>query len=130
MDMINYIYYCIYRFVLKTPARSDAEAWAGVFLALTAIIHAITFYFLFTLLTDKQMAPPAQLKLGGVAAMFLLIGVSFWHYVFRGNGPKVIKAFEKQRTDANYARTGAIMFAETLLLPLALSFLLTFLAKP
>lgn len=124
MKLANYIYYCIYRFVLKTPARSDADAWAIVFLALTLGIHMLTGYFIITQLAGADMASSAQLKEIGVAAFIVLIVLFFVHYVMNGNGLRVISSFEKLASDAKYARVGAIMFVETLLLPLTLSCLL------
>lgn len=124
MKLANYIYYCIYRFVLKTPARSYADAWPIAFLALTLAIHVLSIYFLFALVAEKAMAPVVLIKRFGVAAIIFLMGLFFWHYVMKGNGPRVISSFEKLGNEGKYAREGAIMFVETLLLPLTLTCLL------
>lgn len=120
MSWANFIYYAIYRFVIKTPARSYADAWPIAFLALTMWIHGLSAYFIIARLVGSNLIPSAQLKGIGIAVMTFLTVLFFFHYVVRGNGSRVITSFEKQGSDRKYAQAGAIMFVETLLLPLAL----------
>jgi hypothetical protein len=114
---------------LRTPGRSYADAWPVVFLAFTIWIHSLTVYFLFTLLAEKQMAPSTALKGVGFVSIVLLILLFFWHYVLKRNGARVITLFEKRGNEVKYVRMGALIFAETLLLPLALSCLLILWSK-
>ena len=129
VNWVDYIYYCIYRFVLRTPAKSYADAWPIVFLALTLCVHVLTVYFLVTLLTGTEVAHSAQAKGVSLAAFFLLTVMFFWHYAVKGHGSQVISSFEEHGIDAKYWRAGAIMFLETLLLPLTLSCFLIFAPK-
>jgi hypothetical protein len=120
MEWIDYVYYCIYRFVLKTPDRSGAEVWPIVFLALALWIHGLTVYFVFTQVTGMEIATSAVLKKIGVGAMILTMLFFFWRYVIQENSARVISSFEKRGNERKYARVGMIMFIETLLLPLVL----------
>ncbi len=120
MKWADYIYYCIYRFVLNTPTRSYADAWPIAFLALTLWIHGLTAYFMLTRIAGVEMAASVPLKQVGVAVMVLTMVFFFWHYVMQENGHRVISSFEKLGNEGKYARAGAIIFVETLLLPLAL----------
>lgn len=124
MHIADYIYYCVYRFVLRTPARSYADAWPIAFLALTLWIHGLTAYFVFTRVAGVEMASSILLKLIGLAAMVLTMIFFFWHYVLRGGGARVISSFAKLGDDGKYAGAGLIMFIETLLLPMGLVCLL------
>jgi hypothetical protein len=103
-----------------TPARSGAKAWAVWFLALTLVIHVLTIYFLFTLWTRTRMIPAAQQKEIAIPVLIVLSALFFWHYTIKKNGLRVISSFQKQGNDSRYARVGAIMFAETMLLPMTL----------
>jgi hypothetical protein len=123
MKIVDYVYYCIYRFFLRTPIRSDADVWPGVFLPLTLCIHALTIYFLWTLF-DGRIFAKAEVKIIGVVAMVLLLAASCWHYVWKENGARVIRSFERRGNETRYALLGAIMFIETACLPLGLSLLL------
>jgi len=124
MKWADYIYYCIYRFVLITPTKSYADAWPIAFLALTLWIHGLTAYFIVTRVAGVEMAASVPLKKIGVAVMVLTMVFFFWHYVMQGNGARVISSFEKLGNEGKYARAGVIMFVETLLLPLTLVCLL------
>jgi hypothetical protein len=124
MTWVNYIYYCIYRFILKTPARSNADVWPIVFLALTICTHAISVYFVLTLFTHTRMDPTGRIKVIGIISMVILMLFFFVHYTARGNGVRVIRSFDKLGNNRNYARMGAFMFVETTLLPLTLMFAL------
>ncbi len=124
MNLVNYVYCCTYRFALKTPLRSDALAWSVVFIAYIWIVHALTIYFLWTLVTGRDMLRSPQLKTMVGAVVILLIAASFWHYVMKGNAARVVRSFEKHGSDPTYVWAGAIMFFETVLLPLALICLL------
>ena len=46
---------------------------------------------------------------------------SFWHYVWRGNGECVVRSYEERGELAKYARIGAFMWYETLLIPFVFS---------
>lgn len=124
MKWADYIYYCIYRFVLKTPARSYADAWPIAFLALTLWTHVLTVYFLITLAVGKAMDASLLTNKFCISVIVGLIVLFFWHYVLRGNAARVISSFEKRGDERKYARVGAIMFVETVLLPLTLVCLL------
>jgi hypothetical protein len=124
MKLADYIYYCIYRFILKTPNRSYADAWPIAFLPLTLWIHVLTVYFLFTQFSGRHMAPSAQVKEICLVVLISSMALFFWHYVVRGNGSRVIASFEKLGNERKFARVGLIMFVEALLLPLTLVFLL------
>jgi hypothetical protein len=117
MNMVNYIYYCIYRFVLKTPGKAIAEEWAVVFLALTATVHAEMTYCFVLLATGHSLLPSRQAQPYIVLAMVLLIGLSFFHYIKNGNSNKVITTFKWAKEANKYAWIGGLMFFETVLLP-------------
>ncbi len=118
MKLADYIYYCIYRFVLRTPTRSYADAWPIAFLALTLWTHLLTVYFIISRILGKPMAASLQLKEIGIVSMVLSMVLFFWHYVIGGNGVRVVASFEELGNENKYARTGMIIFAETLFLPL------------
>jgi len=120
MRLADYVYYCIYRFVLRTPTKSYADAWPIVFLALTLWTHALTAYFIFTQVAGTEMAASVFLKKIGVTLMVFTIGFFFWHYIMQENGARVISSFEKLGNEGKYARTGLVLFVETILLPLAM----------
>lgn len=124
MKVLNFIYYCFYRFYLRTPLRSEADAWPIIFLALTLCLHALAFYFLVTLLAGEPMVAKTEIKVVGVVAMIILMAAFFWYDVWKDNGTRVIRSFEKLGNDAKYSRLGAIMFVETACLPLGLILLL------
>jgi hypothetical protein len=124
VKLLNYIYYCFYRFYLKTPLRSEADVWPTVFLALTLCIHALAIYFLVTLVAGVRMVAKAEIKTVGVVAMILLMVAFFWYYVLKENGTRVVRSFEKLGNEAKYWRLGAIMVVETACLPVGLPLLL------
>src|SRR5947208_2645347 len=124
MRLLNYIYYCSYRFFLKTSFRPHVDAAPGVFLALTVAMHGLTLYFLFTVATGRAMIPDTEGRLAFVATMVLLLAIFYWYYVWKGNAARVIASFEKRGNDRKYALLGAIMLIETALLPLAVTFFL------
>jgi hypothetical protein len=43
--------------------------------------------------------------------------ISYWYYIGKENGAKVVHRYEKRGNEDKYARMGAIIFNETLLLP-------------
>ena|ERR1700739_3058902 len=121
MRVMNYVYYCLYRFVLKTPLRVEADAWPGVFLALTLCIHALTIYFFYTLLADSAFGPRSTIRMICIVGMVLILIILYWYYVWMENAARVIREYEKRGNDKKYARLGAIILFETALLPLGLS---------
>jgi hypothetical protein len=121
MKLADYIYYCIYRFILKTPARKGADAWPGVFLALTSVIHLMAIYFVLAVTFKGVSIPIGELKLVVCGLMILLLGLSFRLYVWKARGIQVIKSFEKLGHKNRYAIIGFILFVETTILPLSMS---------
>ena len=109
------MYYCIYRYVLKTPPWTrSADALPGVFLAWTLSIHGLVILWIFTLAANLRPHPLA--KPIGVAVLVLLLALFCWHYVWKENSTRVIRVFEKRGDHAKYARIGAIMWYESLLI--------------
>jgi hypothetical protein len=122
MRILNFIYYSIYRFVLKTPTPEYAKAWAVVFAPYTVWSHALGAYFLVTHYTGAPMAPAAHAKAIGIVVMASTMLLSFRYYITSGTGERVIGRYAKRGSDTKYALIGAIMLIETTLLPLALVF--------
>jgi len=114
MKLFNYIYYCIYRYVLKAPDRVAADAWPPVFLGWTLWIHALMLYWLAFLIAPGKV-PALPNKIICVGVMIFLIAVFSWYYVLRENGARVIRSFEQRQNQGNYARLGALMWYESLL---------------
>jgi hypothetical protein len=117
MRFIDYAYYCIYRFMLKTQTPVRAEAWAIVFIGWAPWMHLIPAYYVYARLGGMETVT------GRVVKSVVLIGISvsvflaFWHYVLRGHGDGVVRSFSKLRRDKVYSRIGLFMFVETLLFP-------------
>jgi hypothetical protein len=116
MRFFDYAYYCIYRYVLKTPDKAAAGAWPGAFLGVTLLLHAAFAYELFALIVSGALWPIPN-KLTCLAAMLLLVGLFYWYYDWRDNGVRVIRSFEKRGNPAKYARIGAVIWYEGLLFP-------------
>jgi uncharacterized BrkB/YihY/UPF0761 family membrane protein len=119
LRLLDYIYYCLYRLVLKTPIRADADAWPGVFLAMIIWIHGLTIYFFYTLVAGLPFGWNTNLKLICVVGMVITLALLCWYYVWLENAGRVIREYEKHGKDKKYARLGAVMFIETALLPLS-----------
>jgi hypothetical protein len=127
MKLLDYIYYCSYRFFLRTPLRSGADAWPSVFLAISTFVNALTIYFLLTVVTGIDgidRIPHDVGRLLSVILMFFFAALLCWHYVWRENAGRVISSFEKRGNRGKYAVIGAIMVAETLCLPFTLMLVL------
>jgi hypothetical protein len=117
MRLLNLVYYCIYRYVLKTPGRLAADAWSGVILAWSLWIHALMAFWIFTLATRVHLPVTANAgKIIWLGALFLLAAMFYWHYVWKGNNERVIQRLEKRGSPEKYARIGSIMWYESLLL--------------
>jgi hypothetical protein len=127
VKLFDYIYYCSYRFFLKTPLRSGVDAWPGVFLAISTFVHGLTLYFLFSLVTGldgiEAILHDAG-RLACIASMFLLSAVFCWYYVWKENAGRVIRSFDRRGNERKYARLGALMLIETVLLAPVVIFLL------
>jgi hypothetical protein len=95
-----------------------------VFLAVTISVHTLAVYWLFTLALGTKMLPRTEIRAICVIAMVVLLAVFYWHYVWKENGARIIRSFEKRGSHAKYAWLGAFMFVETALLPLTLALLL------
>jgi NADH:ubiquinone oxidoreductase subunit 6 (subunit J) len=116
MRFFDYIYYCVYRYVLKTPGRTYIDAWPNLFLALTLFLHAIFGYgFVGLMLTGSLWPLPSKLICG--MALVVLMIMFYWYYNSKGNGSRVIRSYEKRDNPTKYARLGAIIVYEGFLLP-------------
>jgi hypothetical protein len=111
---MNYVYYCIYRFVSTTPDRAASDAWPIVFLALSMWIHGLIAYWIVTLVVGFGLESRTGRTLCVVIMLTLMIALS-WHYVWKGNGERVVRSYQKLGREKKYAWIGALMFAETLL---------------
>jgi hypothetical protein len=117
MKFFDYIYYCIYRYVLKTPDRKAADVWPHLFIAWTLWIHGLMAFWIFVLASEIQLPGVRnQRKLIGVGTFVILMLVFYWHYSWNDNGARVIHSFQKRGDPAKYAQMGAIMWWESLLL--------------
>jgi hypothetical protein len=114
MRLLDYMYYCIYRYVLKTPDRVAADAWPIAFLTWTLWIHGLMAYALVALIIPGSLPSPSKLvwTAGGV----FLAALFYWYYVWKGNGSRLIHSFEERRNETHYARMGAMMWWESLLI--------------
>jgi hypothetical protein len=117
MRLLNYVYYCSYRFFLKTSLRSYADAGPGLFLALSIWIHGMMLYYLFTLITGMELMSGTEGRLVCVLVIVFLVAAFCWYYAWKENAARVIGSFEKRGNGKKYARLGAIMLIETVLLP-------------
>ena len=125
MRLFDYIYYCLYRFVLKTPVRADADAWPGVFLAMIIWIDGLTIYFFYTLVAGSPFDSKGNLRLICIVGFMLTLALLCWYYVWLENAGRVIREYEKRGADKKYARLGAIIFIGTALLPLGYTGMMT-----
>lgn len=116
MKILDYMYYCIYRYVLKTPDRVAADTWPNLFLGWTLWIHALMAFWVFTLAAEMRVPlSHVQGEMAVVATLIFLMAIFYWYYAWRGNDQRVIQSFEKRGNQARYARLGAIMWYESLL---------------
>src|SRR5207253_1950604 len=107
-------YYCIYRYFVKTPDRAAADAWAIASLTWTLWIHGLMAYWIVELAVSWALPSPGKLVWG--AAGVVLASMFYWYYAWKGNGSKVVHSFEKRGNEMHYARMGAIIWYESLLL--------------
>ena len=114
--MFDYIYYCIYQYVLKTLGRAAVDAAPHLFLVLTVFVHAFFAYELVALSVSGSLwSLPSKPVFIGV--LVLLMIVSYCYYVSRGNGARVVRSYDKRGNQEKYARMGAAIWYETWLLP-------------
>ena len=117
MKVMDYIYYCFYRYVLRTPNREAAEIWPAVFLGWTLWIHGLMAFWILTLAVRFQIPiSPGRAKTIVIGTLFFLMLFFHWHYIWRNNAARVIQSFEKRENPKRYARFGAVMWYESLLL--------------
>jgi hypothetical protein len=116
MRVLNFIYYCIYRYVSKTPALGNVDAWPNLFVVFTLFVHAFFAYELFALIVSGGLwhLPPKSIFIG---TLVMLMAMSYWYYNSKENGAKVVRCYEERGNSAKYARIGAILWYETFLLP-------------
>jgi hypothetical protein len=117
LRLADYVYYCIYRFVSKTPDRGAADVWPVLFLALALCTHAFCGYFVVSQIAGFELAPLSRMKVVIATTVILLSSLFFWHYVYRGYGERVVIIYSTVGREGKYARVGLMMFVETLLLP-------------
>lgn len=114
MRLLDYMYYCIYRYFSKTPDRAAADAWTIASLTWTLWIHGLMAYWVIELAVSWALPSPS--KLMWAAAGIILAAMFYWHYIWKGNHERVIHSFEKRGDQTKYARVGAIMWWEGLLI--------------
>jgi hypothetical protein len=116
MKVLNFIYYCIYRYVLKTPDRVAVDAWPNIFVVFSLFVHAFFAYELVALIVSGGLWHLPS-KPVFIAVLVLLLVASYWYYVWSGNGTRVVRCYEKRGNQEKYARMGALIWYETWLLP-------------
>jgi hypothetical protein len=116
MRFFDWLYYCIYRYVLKTPDRAASDAWPCIFVAFTPCMH-VMFAYETVALSITGVLWPLPRKPIFILIFALLLGGSFWHYVWKGNGVRVVNTYQKAGDPQRYTRLGRIICWETLLLP-------------
>ena len=105
----------MYRYVL-TGADKATDAWPNIFLVFTLCIHAIFVFETIALVRTGALWHLPN-KTIAITVIALLMALSFWHYVWRGKGKRVVEAYEKLGNYPKYARIGAIFWYEMLILP-------------
>jgi hypothetical protein len=116
MRLFDFVYYCIYRYVLKTPDRAASDTWPVLVVAFTPFLNVVFLYEAFALgLTGTLWPLPRKSVL--IAAFIVLAALGFWHYSWKQNGVRVVRAYEKRGHPDKYVRLGSIIWWETLLLP-------------
>jgi hypothetical protein len=87
-----------------------------LFVMFSLFVHVFFAYELVALIASGAPwhLPSKPIFIGGFV---LLLAVSFWYYVWRGNGTRVVRCYEKRSNQEKYARMGAIIWYETWLLP-------------
>jgi hypothetical protein len=74
-------------------------------------------YYLFTLIAGMEPMSGTEGRLVCVLVIVFLAAAFCWYYVWKENAVRVIGWFEKRGHEKKYARFGAIMLIETVLLP-------------
>jgi len=128
MTPIGYMYYCIHAFVKMTPQRRDAEAWAGVFPAVFFVMHGLAAYFAYSWMTGRPMIPSDAMKLFALAGLFALIVGGFVYFVMRRNGDRILRELSARKAVKRPALIGFMIFIWTMISPLVLVGLRTFLS--
>ncbi len=114
MKLLDYVYYCVYRYFSKAPDRAAADAWSIAVLTWTLWIHGLIAYWVVELAASWAFPFPTKLIAG--AAGIILAAIFYWYYAWKGNGARVVRSFEKCGCQAKYSRLGAALWWESLLI--------------
>jgi len=116
--LFDYIYYCIYRYVLRTPDRAAIDAWPNIFIGFTFWVHIMFVYETVAMIMTGGLWHLPRTPVFIMLVILTMVAL-FWHYVWRGNGARVVHDYQKRGHAEKYARVGAFLWYESLLLPFA-----------
>jgi len=116
MKIINYIFYCTYRFVLKTPNKNNALDVAGVLTPYIFVMHGVAIYCTLLFFLNRRDLINGTSTSIMVFIFFALVAMSCFYYVIKKNDKKVLKQFNNLNNSSKPTWIGFFLFIETLLL--------------
>lgn len=114
LSIFDYIYYCVYKILMKSPSRDAAHVSSVTFLTTMIGIHAT---FIYLIIADKMNLNIKYNKIVIMLIMFITAGILFYYYILKNNGKKIVKYYKDKAGDKHSVLIGNIVFIETFLFP-------------
>jgi hypothetical protein len=116
LSVFDYIYYCVYKIIMKSPSRTQPHVSSIVFLAIMIVIHAL-FLFLWIKALVGIDVEHSTVKIIILLSTFFSIAVLAYYYDWKKRGERVIKYYADKIGERKSVVIGYIIFFETLFFP-------------
>ena len=83
MNPLDWVYFCIYCFIQRTPERRAADVWPSLFIVLSVMSHVTMVDWLIAVLNGSSMSQLVVSKQIYIAVTVGLGAFLLWHYLFR-----------------------------------------------
>ena len=117
MSPLDWIYFCIYCLIQRTPERRAADVWPSLFITLSVMSHVTMVDWLISMATGTSMSQLIVSKGIYIAVTVGLGALLIWHYLFRGNHARIVRERRDDPRQAHCARIGFMLSVEAIGFP-------------
>ena len=116
LSVFDYIYYCVYKIIMKSPSKDVPHRAVVVFMVMIIGIHAVFLYNVIADLACIVIAHSSE-KIIIIVGTFVIIAMMAYYYDFKKNGERIVKHYSGKIGERRSVAIGYIIFIETFSLP-------------